>query len=45
MLGGFDPWVRLVIWIALIMVCVIVSVELLRSPAGNGVVDRTDDET
>jgi hypothetical protein len=32
-LGGLHPWVRLVIWIALVVVWVFTSMLLLRSPA------------
>jgi hypothetical protein len=37
--GGFHPWVRLVIWIALVLVWVIASVLLLRAASRS---DRPD---
>ncbi len=33
-ISGLHPWVRLLIWLLLIMVWVITSAFLLRSPAG-----------
>ena len=33
--GGLHPWVRLVIWLVLILVWVVVSVVLLRPPASS----------
>ena len=33
---GLHPWVRLVIWLALIVVWVVVSVWLLRAPTESG---------
>ena len=41
--GGFHSWVRLVIWLLLILVWVVVSVFLLRSPSTDPGVDNPGD--
>ena len=41
-LGGLHPWVRLVIWLFLILAWVVVSIALLRSPASSRGGDATE---
>jgi hypothetical protein len=40
--GGFHPWVRLVIWVALILVWVVTSLWLLRSSSESTGNDPTE---
>jgi len=37
--SGLHPWVRLVIWLALIVVWVVASVAILRNPSGSNADD------
>jgi hypothetical protein len=43
--GGFHPWVRLVIWLLLILVWVVASVALLRTTRDDLGVDPEDGDT
>lgn len=46
LIGGLHPWVRMVIWLALVVIWVIASVLVLRSPGapkGSGARTASDD--